>query len=189
MKQIELYMENAGKAPAIQEAWYGYVLAYQGKQLYTAEGFGTCTGSRHRRDLVMFMEAIRRCKDCQITVHTDAAYLIGGFKRIQQYIANNWTTSTGEPVKNADLWKEIMEASHGKLIDFEFGRHNEFSEWIKTEIRRRKNGKKKPGDGRTDQEPVKIRCAESTDTKGIGCRPADCRQGIQRYENGQTASG
>lgn len=37
MKHVDIYLENAGKSVKKKEGWYGYVLAYQGTQLYTRE--------------------------------------------------------------------------------------------------------------------------------------------------------
>lgn len=134
-------MENAGKTPKEQEAWYGYVLAYQGRTLHTAIGFGTCIANRHRRDLIMFLEALGRCKECSLTIHTDSAYLKGGYGRIPQYIENGWTTSGGDPVKNRDLWQKICAESQGKEIHFILGQH-EFTDWLKTEIRRKRDAER-----------------------------------------------
>lgn len=158
-KKVDLYMENAGKAPKEREAWYGYVLTYQGKQLYTTTGFASCRANRHRRDLVMFLEALMRCKECFLTVHTDSTYLKGGYGRIPQYIENGWITSGGAPVKNRDLWQKIHTESQGKEIHFVFGRH-EFTEWLKAEIRRRRDAERskgKPCETGTDHKTEKGR--------------------------------
>lgn len=141
MYKVDLYMENAGKTPAERDAWYGYVLAYQGRTLHTVTGFGNCVANRHRRDLIMFLEALIRCRECSLTVHTDSAYLKGGFERIRRYIENGWVTSQGDPVKNMDLWKQVYTAAQGKEIQFVPGQH-EYTNWLKTEIRRRQDGER-----------------------------------------------
>lgn len=138
MYKVDLYMENAGKSPKEQEGGYGYIIAYKGKMLYTVDGFGSYTGSRNRRDVYIFLQALKRCKECEMTVHTDSNYLKGGFKRIEQYEKNGWMKPDGNPVKNADLWKEVATESRGKEISFQTGQH-EYTEWLKMEIRRRKN--------------------------------------------------
>lgn len=138
MYKVDLYMENAGKSPREQEDWYGYIIAYKGKILYTIDGFGSYIGSRNRRDVYMFIQALKRCKECEMTVHTDSNYLKGGFSRIEQYEKNEWVKSDGNPVKNADLWQEVAAEAQGKEISFQDGQH-EYSGWLKTEIRRRKN--------------------------------------------------
>lgn len=137
MQKVDLYMENDGKTPAVQEARYGYVLAYQGRELHTATGFGICVANRHRRDLICFLEALKRCKMCFLIVHTDSAYLKGGYSRLEQYIQQDWIKTDGKPVKNADLWREVYEAAKGKDISFVFGQH-EYTGWLQGEIQKRK---------------------------------------------------
>lgn len=62
MKHVDIYLENAGKSVKKKEGWYGYVLAYQGTQLYTREGFRKTEDTRNERDVRMLLEALSRCK-------------------------------------------------------------------------------------------------------------------------------
>lgn len=141
MQKVDLYMENAGKTPTVQNACYGYVLSYQGRELHTKPGFGSCMANRHRRDLICFLEALKRCKMCRLVVHTDSAYLIGGYNRISRYIDQNWTKANGDPVKNADLWREIYESAKGKDVSFIAGPH-EYTSWLITEMKGEKDEQK-----------------------------------------------
>lgn len=137
MYKVDLYTENAGKCPKKQDGWYGYVLQYQGKQLYTIEKFEKCEANRYQRDLIMFREALIKCKDCELTVHTESTYL-KNYERLEQYIENDWKRSNGKPVKNVELWEQIAEYAKGKKISFAFGPH-EYTGWLQNEIRRKKN--------------------------------------------------
>lgn len=149
MQKVDLYLVNTG-CPRETEAWYGYVLAYKGRQLHTVEGFGKYTAGRNRRDLVMLLEAVSRCKDCELTVHTDSGYLIGGFARIEHYIEHEWFTTAGAEVKNKDLWIQVIDACAGKEVTFRQGEH-EYTKWLKTEIRRRKDAEREKGIARSKE--------------------------------------
>ena len=143
--KVNLYLEYAGKAPKEQENYYGYVLEYQGKQLNTRTEINKCTATRHRRDLIMFLEALKRCKPCELTVYTDSSYLIGNFNRIEQYVRNDWKKANNEPVKNADLWMEVVKEAEEKKISFEYGTHS-YTGWLKSEIRRERNDRNRTAD-------------------------------------------
>lgn len=154
---IDLYMENSGKSPTVKDDWYGYVLAYQGETLHTKEKFEHCVRNRFGRDLEMFLDAITRCQPAQIVVHTDSAYLAGGFERLSRYQENGWKNSKGEEIKHKDLWERIAEHSQDKEILFELGEH-EYTQWLKNEIRRRKDAEKtNPGTGSNGSKPAEIR--------------------------------
>ncbi len=157
---IDLYMENSGKSPTVKDDWYGYVLAYQGKTLHTKEKFEHCVRNGFGRDLEMFLDAITRCQPAQIVVHTESAYLAGGFERLSQYQENGWKNSKGEEIKYKDLWEQIAERSQDKEILFELGEH-EYTQWLKNEIRRRKDAEKaNPGAGPDGSKPAEIRDVE-----------------------------
>jgi ribonuclease HI len=50
-------------------------------------------------------------KPCQVTLETDSVYLRDGItKWIFGWQKNGWKTASKQPVKNADLWQELLEA-------------------------------------------------------------------------------
>lgn len=93
MKHVDIYLENAGKSVKKKEGWYGYVLAYQGTQLYTREGFRKTEDTRNERDVRMLLEALSRCKPCEAVIHTESQYLQGTFGRLAHYRENGWKKS------------------------------------------------------------------------------------------------
>lgn len=139
MKIVDLYLENGGKSPKSCKGWYGYVLEYQGRYLHTRQHFEETEGTRQERDLEMLLDALKRCKDCQIRVHTDESYLEGGYERLPHYVNTEWITARGDPVKHKELWMEVMEQSQEKPLEFVLGPH-EYTGWLRTEIERRKKG-------------------------------------------------
>ncbi len=49
---------------------------------------------------------------CEVELFTDSAYLRNGITSwIARWKANGWRTSTKEPVKNEDLWRQLDQAS------------------------------------------------------------------------------
>jgi ribonuclease HI len=58
-------------------------------------------------------------KPCQVTLETDSVYLRDGItKWIFGWQKNGWKTANKQPVKNADLWQELLEAIKPHRIDW-----------------------------------------------------------------------
>lgn len=140
MKTVDIYLENAGKSPRTCKGWYGYVLEYKGNQLHTRSYFAETDGTRQERSLEMLLDAVKRCRDCRIRIHTEEKYLAGGYERLSHYVKTKWITARGEPVKHKELWLQVVQESWKKPMEFILGPH-EYTEWLQTEIARRKNRK------------------------------------------------
>lgn len=137
MKQVDMYLVNCGQSPKKTEAWWGFVLEYQGKTLHTLPDFGKTEDTRNGRDLHMFLKAPTRCRECEITVHTDSYYLIGGFGRLGDYMANGWMNAKGEEVGHANTWQAIAVEARDKLTRFEYERHHTYTAWVQGEVKRK----------------------------------------------------
>lgn len=63
------------------------------------------------------LEALKRA--CRVELHTDSQYVRDGITRwIHKWRQNGWKTSDKSPVKNADLWQELVEASTPHRINW-----------------------------------------------------------------------
>lgn len=48
-------------------------------------------------------------KPCRVDLHTDSEYLRNGISGwLQNWVRNGWRTATKKPVKNKDLWKQLL---------------------------------------------------------------------------------
>lgn len=63
---------------------------------------------------------------CDVTLHTDSQYLRQGITEwIRSWKARGWLTATRQPVKNADLWRELDAATKPHKITWKWVRgHN-----------------------------------------------------------------
>lgn len=58
------------------------------------------------RAAIAALDALR--EPCEVTLHTDSQYLRQGITAwIHSWKARGWVTTSREPVKNADLWREL----------------------------------------------------------------------------------
>ena len=67
------------------------------------------------------LEALTR--PCDVEFHTDSQYVRKGISQyLPDWIKRNWKTSTGKPVKNDDLWRELDALTRQHTINWEWVR-------------------------------------------------------------------
>ena len=65
------------------------------------------------------LQALRR--PCRVTLMTDSRYVMDGLtKWIKGWQKNGWKTAARQPVKNADLWQELLAAAAAHRITWEW---------------------------------------------------------------------
>ncbi len=73
--------------------------------------------TNNRMELMAAIRALEALKKpCRVTLSTDSKYVMDGLtKWIHGWRKNGWKTADRKPVKNADLWQELVAASapHG----------------------------------------------------------------------------
>jgi ribonuclease HI len=80
--------------------------------------------TNNRMELRTAIEALNALKKpCRAEIHTDSNYVRDGItKWIHGWNRNGWRTADRKPVKNADLWQELIEAA---------ARHQVSWHWVK----------------------------------------------------------
>ena len=67
------------------------------------------------------LEALKR--PCTVVLHTDSQYLRDGITRWHTgWVRKNWRTAGGDPVKNMDLWRRILDAAKPHTVDWQWVR-------------------------------------------------------------------
>ena len=68
--------------------------------------------TNNRMEMTAVLEGFKALREpCNVTVELDSEYVKNGItKWIHGWSRNGWKTITGDPVKNADLWREICAA-------------------------------------------------------------------------------
>ncbi len=76
--------------------------------------------TNNRMELLAAIRALEALKrPCEVALHTDSIYVRDGItKWIHGWRRNGWKTADRKPVKNADLWQELLEASAPHTIDW-----------------------------------------------------------------------
>jgi ribonuclease HI len=68
--------------------------------------------TNNRMELVAAIEALNALKKpCRVKLTTDSVYVRDGITRwIHGWQRNGWRTADRKPVKNADLWQQLLDA-------------------------------------------------------------------------------
>ena len=109
MKEVEMWTDGSSikKLPEGFHGGAGCVLIYKGKEKHLSVAIED--GTNNIAELTAPVLGLKALKErCKVNIHTDSAYTINcitkwcvGWKR------RGWKTSSGEPVKNVDIIKEL----------------------------------------------------------------------------------
>lgn len=117
MKTVEVFTDGACRGNPGPGGW-GVLLRYQGQErsLYGAEPHTT----NNRMELQAAIQALAALKhSCHIHLTTDSEYLRKGITEwLPRWQKNNWKTADKKPVKNIDLWQQLMEEVAGHQVEW-----------------------------------------------------------------------
>jgi len=109
---------------------------------------------------------------CRVTVHTDSEYLrLGITEWIEHWKTNGWLTQTKEPVKNQDLWQQLLHLTQTHQVEWQWLRGhsghtlNERADRLATQSRkalRRTLGSAAPPQPRLDSRPQVEICVKAS---------------------------
>lgn len=83
---------------------------------------GEAATTNNRMELMAAIRALEALKrPCRVTLSTDSRYVMDGLtKWIAGWQKNGWKTAARQPVKNADLWQQLLAASAPHRISWEW---------------------------------------------------------------------
>ena len=121
MTAVDIFTDGACSGNPGPGGW-GAILRANGKEMEISGGDAATTNNRMEiTAAIMGLRALT--KPSEVTIHTDSRYLMDGATAwMKKWKLNGWKTSDKKPVKNADLWVELEEASD---------RHHVSWRWVK----------------------------------------------------------
>jgi ribonuclease HI len=118
---VDLYTDGACKGNPGAGGWGALIRFGQHEKALCGGEVETTNNRMELRAVIEGLKALNR--SCRVRVHTDSQYVQKG---ITEWLANwkrrNWRSSTGQPVKNQDLWREL---------DDQAMRHETEWHWVK----------------------------------------------------------
>ena len=118
MEKVTIYTDGACSGNPGPGGW-GAILMYQGNKKEISGGKKNTTNNE--MELTAVIEALKMLKfPCQVDLYSDSAYVVNAFLQnwIGNWVKNNWKTSSKEPIKNQELWKELYELTKTHQVKF-----------------------------------------------------------------------
>ena len=72
-------------------------------------------------EITAVLEALKILKEpCEVDVYSDSAYVVNTFEKgwIDNWVKSGWKTASKDPVKNVELWKELLELMKKHNVTF-----------------------------------------------------------------------
>ena len=121
MTEVEIYTAGACRGNPGPGGWGVWMVSGpHEKELFGGE----LNTTNNRMELTAVITALRALKrPCRVVLHTDSQYVQKGISEwIVGWKARGWRTADKKPVKNADLWQALDEATR---------RHDIQWRWVK----------------------------------------------------------
>jgi ribonuclease HI len=117
LPDVEIFTDGACKGNPGPGGW-GAILRFGGKERELSGGESPSTNNR--MELMAAIEALNALKKpCRVQLWTDSNYVRDGItKWIHGWRRNGWKTADKKPVKNAELWQELLEATAPHRIEW-----------------------------------------------------------------------
>lgn len=121
LKHVEIFTDGACKGNPGPGGW-GVILR-MGRHEKELSGHESET-TNNRMEMTAAIRALNALtQPCAVTLHTDSRYVVDGItKWVEGWKRKGWINASKQPVRNADLWHDLIEAAQ---------RHQVTWEWVK----------------------------------------------------------
>lgn len=117
MSLVEIFTDGACKGNPGPGGW-GAVIRYGNHEKELSGGEPETTNNR--MEMLAAIRALKALKrPSRVRLTTDSVYVRDGItKWIDRWQANGWRTTARKPVKNAELWQELLAAAEPHDIEW-----------------------------------------------------------------------
>jgi ribonuclease HI len=121
LTDVEIFTDGACKGNPGPGGW-GVVIRSGGREKELSGGDPLTTNNRMELlAAIRGLEALKR--PCKVALYTDSIYVRDGItKWIHGWRRNGWRTADRKPVKNAELWQELLDATTPHRIEWHWVR-------------------------------------------------------------------
>lgn len=117
MKQVEIFTDGACKGNPGPGGWAA--LLRMGRHEKELSG-GDPDTTNNRMEMIAVIRGLGALiEPCAVTLHTDSRYVIDGItKWVHGWKKRGWINASRKPVRNADLWHELIAAAAAHQIEW-----------------------------------------------------------------------
>jgi ribonuclease HI len=119
MKHVEIFTDGACKGNPGPGGWGALLrMGPHEKELYGSDPETT----NNRMEMTAAIRALKALiEPCEVTLQTDSRYVIDGMtKWIEGWKKRGWINASKKPVRNEDLWHDLIEAAAPHAITWEW---------------------------------------------------------------------
>ena len=118
---VEIWTDGGCKPNPGPGGWAA-ILRFRGVEKELSGGETATTNNRMELTAAAAaLEALK--KPSTVVVYTDSEYVRNGITRwMTGWVRKNWRSSTGDPVKNMELWRRLLEAAKPHEIEWKWVR-------------------------------------------------------------------
>ena len=119
MKRIDIFTDGACKGNPGPGGW-GAILRMGSHEKEMSGGEAETTNNR--MEMTAVIRALKALTEpCAVTIHTDSRYVIDGMtKWIEGWKRKGWVSASKQPVRNQDLWHDLIEAVLHHQIEWQW---------------------------------------------------------------------
>ena len=118
MKEVVIYTDGACSGnPGV--GGYCAILMYNGHERVVSGSENQTTNNR--MELKAVIEGLKCLKEkCSVKVYSDSQYITDAFNKgwLNEWVKKGWKTADKKPVKNLDLWQDLMALLENHLVEF-----------------------------------------------------------------------
>nr|WP_309662830.1 ribonuclease HI [Sphingomonas sp.] len=123
MPKVEIFTDGACRGNPGPGGWAALIRTAPSEGTRARErelSGGEPLTTNNRMELVAAIEALNALtRPCRVSLITDSVYVRDGITRwIHGWQRNGWRTADRKPVKNADLWQQLLDAVSRHRIEW-----------------------------------------------------------------------
>jgi ribonuclease HI len=117
MKRVEIFTDGACKGNPGPGGWAA--LLRMGKHEKELSG-GEAATTNNRMELTAAIRSLQALiEPCEVVLHSDSKYVLDGMtKWVAGWQKRGWKNASKQPVRNADLWHELIAAALPHQVDW-----------------------------------------------------------------------
>jgi len=111
MKKVILYTDGACSGNPGSGGWAAILIYKDIRKKFTGAKAQT---TNNEMELTAVIEGLKALNyPCEVEIYSDSQYVVNAFQKgwLKKWVNNDWTTSLKEPVKNQELWEQLLTLS------------------------------------------------------------------------------